>query len=98
MPAMAGEHERSRKWVRHIRADMTGRLPPTDDEGRTAHRLRALRTNADDRLALDPLGRVESGDCIVERRHLADVCPQPPVAHPLGELTQLRSIGLDDEV
>src|SRR5260370_26947583 len=34
------------------------------------------RMNADDRLSLDPLGRVEGGDGIVEVNHVADVCPQ----------------------
>src|SRR5215471_3844232 len=54
--------------------------------------------NADDRLSLDPLGRVEGGDGIVEVSHLADVCPQPPIPDPLDELTQLGAIGYDDEV
>jgi hypothetical protein len=34
------------------------------------------RTNADDRLPLDPLGWVEGGDGIVEGRDVADVRPQ----------------------
>src|SRR5499426_1050857 len=54
--------------------------------------------NADDRLSLDPLGRVEGGDCIVEGSHVADVCPQPTIPDPLDELTQLGAIGYDDEV
>src|SRR5262252_6670816 len=54
--------------------------------------------NADDRLSLDPLGRVESGNRIVEGSHVADVCPQPTVADPLDELTQLGAIGYHDEV
>src|SRR5215467_9490758 len=41
-----------------------------------------LRTNADDRLPADPLGRIESGDGIVESRYFADVRPQPSVTHP----------------
>src|SRR5207248_7882767 len=57
-----------------------------------------LRANADDRLPLDPLGRVEGGDGVVEGRDGADVGPQSPVAHPLDDLTQLGTIGLDDEV
>ena len=57
-----------------------------------------LRTNADDRLPLDPLGRVEGGDGIVEGRYLADVRPQPSVPHPLDDLTQLGAIGHDNEV
>jgi hypothetical protein len=40
------------------------------------------RTNADDRLSLDPLGRVEDGDGIVEGSHVADVCPQPTIPDP----------------
>src|ERR1700757_429526 len=54
--------------------------------------------NADDRLALDPLGRVEGGTRIVEGSHLAYVCPQPTIPDPLDELTQLGAIGYDDEV
>src|SRR5262244_2565081 len=54
--------------------------------------------NADDRLSLDPLGRVEGGNCIVEGGHVADVCPQPTIPEPLDELTQLRPIRYDDEV
>src|SRR3954465_3545436 len=56
------------------------------------------RTNADDRLPADPLGRVEGGDGLVEGRDVADVRPQSSVPHPLDELTQLGTIGLDDEV
>ena len=54
--------------------------------------------NADDRLSLDPLGRVEGGDGIVEGSHVADVCPQPTIPDPLDGLTQLGAIGYDDEV
>jgi hypothetical protein len=54
--------------------------------------------NADDCLPRDPLGRVEGGDSIVEGRDVADVGPQSSVAHPPDDLTQLRTIGLDDEV
>src|SRR5437016_8902239 len=54
--------------------------------------------NADDRLSLDPLGRVEGGNRIVEGSHVADVCPQPTIPDPLDELTQLGAIGFDDEV
>src|SRR5207244_9626104 len=54
--------------------------------------------NADDRLSLDPLGRVEAGDRIVEGSHVADVCPQSTNPDPLDELTQLGAIGYDDEV
>src|SRR3954451_17466363 len=54
--------------------------------------------NADDRLSLDPLGRVEGGNRIVEGRDVADVRPQSSVPDPLDELTQLGAIGYDDEV
>src|SRR5262249_23135312 len=54
--------------------------------------------NADDRLALDPLGRVEGGNRIVEGRDVADVRPHSPVTRPLDNLTQLGAIGYDDEV
>ena len=54
--------------------------------------------NADDRLSLDPLGRVEGGYPIVEGSHVADVCPQPTNPDPLDEFTQLGAIGYDDEV
>src|SRR4029450_12548005 len=53
--------------------------------------------NADDRLSLDPLGRVEGGNRIVEGSHVADVCPQPTITDPLDELTQLGEVGYDDE-
>src|SRR5215510_8290015 len=56
------------------------------------------RTNADDRLPLGSLGRVEGGDGIVEGSHVADVCPQPTIPDPLDDLTQLGAIGYDDEV
>src|SRR5215831_17175715 len=54
--------------------------------------------NADDRLSLDPPGRVKGGNRIVEVSHVADVCPQPAIPDPLNELTQLGAIGYDDEV
>src|SRR6516225_4115434 len=56
------------------------------------------RTNANDRLSLDPLGPVEGGNGIVEGSFVADVCPQPTNPEPLDELTQLGAIGFDDEV
>src|ERR1700756_3146468 len=56
------------------------------------------RTNADDRLPADPLGRVEGGNGIVEGRDVADVRPQPSAPDPLDDLTQLGTIGQDDEV
>src|SRR6266542_2566767 len=58
----------------------------------------SLWTNANDRLPLASLGRVEGGDGIVEGRDVADVRPQPSVTHPLDDLTQLGAIGLDNEV
>src|SRR5213082_816689 len=51
------------------------------------------RTNADDRLSLDPFGPVEGGDAIVEGSHFADVCQQPTSPGPLDDLTQLGAIG-----
>src|SRR6266567_6227876 len=56
------------------------------------------RTNADDRLPRASLGRVEGGDSFVEGRDGADVRPQSSVPHPLDDLTQLGTIGLDNEV
>src|SRR6185503_18398393 len=56
------------------------------------------RTNADDRLPRASLGRVEGDDGIVEGRNLADVRPQSSVPHPLNDLTQLGTIGFDNEV
>src|SRR4029453_8824705 len=56
------------------------------------------RSNADDRLSLDPFGRVEGGDGIVEGSHGADVCPHSSVTSPPDNLTQLGAIGYDDEV
>jgi hypothetical protein len=57
-----------------------------------------MRTNADDRLPFESLGRVEGGDGIVEGRDVADVCAESSVPHPLDDLTQLGTIGLDNEV
>src|SRR5215471_4582231 len=56
------------------------------------------RTNADDRLPLASLGPVEGGDGIVEGRDAADVSPQSSVPHALDDLSQLGTIGLDNEV
>src|SRR3954465_5006455 len=70
----------------------------------SAGRLRApmwacrSRTNADDRLPLDARGRVECGDGGVEGRDVADVRPQSSVPDPLDDLTELGTIGLDNEV
>src|SRR6516225_3911144 len=68
------------------------------EEDRTARPLRVLRTNADDRLPVASLGRVEGGDGFVEGSHGADVCPQPTSPAPLEELPQSPGIGYDDEV
>ena len=54
--------------------------------------------NADDRLSLNPLGPVEGGNRIVEGSHVANVCPQSTNPDPLDEITQLGTIGYDDEV
>src|SRR5262245_61035075 len=59
---------------------------------------RRSRANADDRLPRASLGRVEGGDGIVEGRDAADVRLQPSVTHPLDDLGQLGTIGLDNEV
>src|SRR4051794_25333093 len=61
-------------------------------------RPESLWTNADDRLPVASLGPVEGGDRIVEGRDVADVRSQSSVTHPLDDLTQLATIGLDDEV
>src|SRR5262249_14034800 len=58
----------------------------------------SLWTNPDDRLPLDPLGRVEGVDGIVEVRDHADVRPQPSGTHPPDDLTHLGPIGHDNEV
>lgn len=57
-----------------------------------AAKLRSLspessRPNADDRLSVDPLSRVEGSDRFVEGRDSADVRPHPSVTHPTGDLT-----------
>src|SRR5262249_39574678 len=56
------------------------------------------RANAHDRLPADPLGRIESGDGVVECRDVADVRPQSAVTHPLDDLTQLGAIGHENKV
>src|SRR3954470_1070454 len=58
---------------------------------------RVARANADDRLPLDPLGRIESGHGVVEGRDAADVRPQPSVTHPPDDLTGLGAIGKDNK-
>src|SRR6188472_2897705 len=71
-----------------------------DSAGRLRARMGACRSrmNADDRLPLASLGRVQGGDGIVEGRDVADVRPQSSVTHPLDDLTQWGTIGLDNEV
>src|SRR5246127_5593935 len=54
--------------------------------------------NADDRLSLASLGRVEGGDGIVESRDVADVRPQPTIPDPLSEFTEWGAIRYNDEV
>src|SRR5262252_6139643 len=71
--------------------DSAGRPPASMGAGRS-------RTNADDCLPVASLGRVESGDSVVEGRDDADVRAQSFVPHPLDDLTQLGTIGLDNEV
>src|SRR5262249_27485040 len=66
--------------------------------GRTARPPQVLTTNADDRLPIASLGRVEGGDGFVEGRDGADVLPQSLGPPPLDDLTQLGTIGLDNEV
>src|SRR5437879_3545396 len=56
------------------------------------------RTNVDDCFPGASLGRVEGGDGVVEGCDGADVGPQSSVPHPLDDLTQLATIGLDNEV
>src|SRR3954447_16742167 len=57
-----------------------------------------LWTNADDRLSRASLLRIEGGDSFVEGRDGADVRPQSSVPHPLDDVTQLSTIGLDNKV
>jgi hypothetical protein len=45
--------------------------------------------DADDRLPLAPLGRVEVGDGMVEGRDVADVCPRSSVPHQLIDSADL---------
>src|SRR5437016_13165433 len=56
------------------------------------------RTNANNRLPRAPLGRVEGGDGTFEGRDGPAVRPQSSVPYPLDDLTQLGTIGLDNEV
>src|SRR6266513_3123317 len=60
--------------------------------------VRRSRTNPNDRLPRASRGRLEGGDGVVEGCDVADVRPQSSVPHPLDDLTQLATIGLDNEV
>src|SRR5207253_8052937 len=60
--------------------------------------LESSRANANDRLPRASLGWVEGGDGTVEGRDGADVGPQSSIPHSLDNLTQLGTIGLDNEV
>src|SRR5438445_6715059 len=60
--------------------------------------LESSRANANDRLPRASLSWVEGGDGTVEGRDGADVRPQSSVPHPLDNLTELGTIGLDNEV
>src|SRR3954471_15584058 len=71
--------------------DSAGRL-------RASIGVRPSGTNADNRLPLASFGRVQGGDGVVEGRDGADVRPQSAVPHPLDDLTELGTIGLDNEV
>src|SRR5690349_19249579 len=57
-----------------------------------------LRTNADNRLPLPPLGPFERTESVTKGRDGADVCPQSSVPHPLDDFPQLGTIGLNNEV
>src|SRR5262245_45407228 len=90
------------------RPEADGRLPPAlsrrTPAASAADGVQPLalpessRANANDRLPRASLGRVEGGDGIVEGRDGADVRPQSSVPHPLDDLAQLGTIGLDNEV
>jgi MFS transporter, MHS family, shikimate and dehydroshikimate transport protein len=82
----------ARAWPNLPRRDVDPR------RGQNRPPPRSLRTNADDRLPADPLGRVEGGDGIVEGRDVADVRPQSSVPHPLNDLTQLGAIGHENKI
>src|SRR6266702_8943841 len=97
----ASERRRQvRRWrvQRLPRPRQARRRGPRYDVTGAAAVSESLWTNADDRLPVASLGRVEGGDSIVEGRDVADVGPQSSVPHPLDDLTQLGTIGLDDEV
>ena len=82
------------------RADGPAGKAPTIHVGEESRSplLFSSRTNSDDRLPADPLGRIESGDGIDEGRDVADVCTQSSVPHSLDDLTQLGAIGHENKV
>src|SRR4051794_14774197 len=59
--------------------DRRHRGAPAEVTGNRRRARRALRTNPDDRLPADPLGRIEGGDRILQGRDVADVRPQSSV-------------------
>jgi hypothetical protein len=65
---------------------------------RTSTPAKSSRTNTNDCLPRRSLCRIEGGDGVVERQDGSDVRSQSPVPHPLDDLTQLGTIGFDDEV
>src|SRR5215469_1922431 len=86
---MAAGFEHDPGWRRRWRQSMwESRTAPPDSS----------RMNANDRLPCAPLGRVEGSDSFVEGRDVTDARPQSSVLHPLDDLTQLGTIGLDNEV
>src|SRR5207253_9797971 len=96
-------HLCQRPWVvSQVALGGVDRTQPADldSAGRPRASMGACRsrTNADDRLPADPLGRIESGDGIVEDRDVADVRPQSSVTHSLDDLTQLGAIGHENKV
>ena len=54
--------------------------------------------NADDRLSVDPAGRIEGRNGGVEGRCIPDVRPQTSLAQPLDDPTQLDGICFDNKV
>src|SRR3954468_19637419 len=73
------------------RLDRAGQLSTSGDARRSW-------PQADECLPADPLRWIESSDCVVEGRDVADVRPQSAVTHALDDLTQLSTIGLDNKV
>src|SRR5258705_4318159 len=76
-----------------------GRSQPTWTEIVRLHgSMGTRRSRTNDSLPLASLGRIQGGDRVVESRDVADVRPQSSVPHPLDDLSQLGTIGLDDEI